>query len=65
VRFVRVYRAVDGGPARRVATTARPSQRGHLRRGATNEFFTVARDRAGNTEPAPAGGRPDARTRVR
>ena len=57
-----VYRAVGRGRPRRIASTPATRRRVRVRPG-RYAFFTVAVDRAGNREPAPA--RPDARVRVR
>jgi serine protease len=62
IRSVAVYRAVDGGPSRRVATTAAADVRVRVPAGSTVAFYTRAVDKAGNVEPRPNA--PDAGTRV-
>ncbi len=62
VRRVRVYRSVDGGPAKRIAATARRRLRVKVKPGSEYAFSTRAVDRAGNVEAPPES--PDAQTRV-
>lgn len=57
-----VWRAVNGRPSRRIATTTGTTMRLRAARGSHYAFFTIAVDRAGNREVRPK--RPDARTRV-
>jgi subtilisin family serine protease len=48
-----LWRATDGGPFKRLYSTARTSRRVTLRRGGRYRFYSVAIDHAGNREPAP------------
>jgi serine protease len=63
VASVEIYAARGGAPARRVAILPRAgSVRVRARPGARYAFYSIAVDRAGNREAAPA--RPDAITRA-
>ncbi len=57
-----VWRSANGRPVRRLTTTTKNVFRVRGRPGSKYEFSTVAVDKAGNREAAPAT--PDARTRV-
>ncbi len=57
-----VYRSVDGGPSRRVASTTRRTLVLTIRRGPRYAFTAVGVDAAGNRERRPAT--PDARLRL-
>jgi len=59
---IEVWRSANGGRARRVATSRGSSVRLRVAAGSRYEFFTIAVDRAGNRESAPA--RADARVRI-
>ena len=57
-----VWRAAGARPARKVVTTRASKRRFRLRPGRSYAFWTIAVDRAGNREAAPA--RPDVRIRI-
>jgi subtilisin family serine protease len=57
-----VWRSLNGGRAKRIATTTKRSRRVRARRRGRYAFYTVAIDRAGNRESVPR--RPDATVRV-
>ena len=58
-----IWRAVNGGKARKLRTTASHIVHVSAQRGARYAFYSIAVDRAGNREAAP--GRADARFRLR
>jgi hypothetical protein len=60
-----VWRSVNGHAPTPVATTRAPSMVVHGRRGSRYGFFTIAVDRAGNRQPAPAPPYPTTRVRRR
>jgi serine protease len=60
---IEVFRAVDGKPARLVATTTKRVLRLRVRRGPRYAFTAVGVDKAGNREKRPAA--PDARLRLK
>jgi serine protease len=58
-----LWRSTDGGPPRRIFTTTRGlTKRVAVRAGSSYGFFTIAVDRRGNREAAPA--RPDTRVKA-
>lgn len=56
LKKVELWRATNGGAARRIATTTGRSFVVRVRRGSRYRFFTIGVDRAGNREAAPAHG---------
>ena len=62
LRRVEVWRAANGGRARRVKTTSAASVRLPVKRGSRYTFFTIAVDAAGNREINPS--RPDTSVRA-
>jgi serine protease len=63
VKSVAVFASANGGPIHRIAKTGKSEIRFRPKGGRLYRFFSVAVDRAGNHEVAPAG--PDAKLRVR
>jgi hypothetical protein len=58
-----LWRSIDGAPPRRIFTTTRGlTKLVPVKAGSTYAFFTIAVDRAGNREPAPA--HPDLRVKA-